>query len=95
MPRTAEGFYTKEENVALDLPMTYEPELGEGIGASRQECAKFTRRLLKVEICESGRSKVNDKNNIFFLRKANGEPRLIIAAFKANVYPVKPEYIHL
>ena len=75
--------------------MVYEPEMEEEIGGARQECAKFIQSLLKVNMCMLLRSKAEATNSIFFLRRPNGKLRFIIAAFKANMCLIKPEYIDL
>ena len=78
-----------------ELPMLWKEEAEPGIGGTREEYAKFMRRLLKLNMCilRTGRAKAT--NSVFFLRKPDGRLRFIISALRANELLLKPEYCDL
>ena len=67
----------------------------ESCGGSRQEYAKFMRRLIVVNMVRLGVSRAKATNSIFFLRKPNGKQRFIISALRANALLLKPDYVDL
>ena len=56
----------------------------EGCGGSRQEYAKFMRRLVDVRMVRLGQNRAKATNSIFLLRNPNGKGRFIISAPQAN-----------
>ena len=67
----------------------------ESCGGSRQEYAKFMRRLIGVSMVRLGTSRAKATNSIFFLKKPNGKQRFIISALRANAMLLRPDYVDL
>ena len=95
LPREEKEFYAKEENVVNQTPMLYDVQDDESCGGSRQEYAKFMRRLVGVNMVRLGKGRAKATNSIFFLRKGNGKQRFIISALRANAMLNKPDYVDL
>ena len=64
-------------------------------GGSRQEYAKFMRRLISVNMVRVGKERAKATNSIFFLRKPNGKQSFITSALRANALLCRPEYVDL
>ena len=75
--------------------MLWERQAEESVGGSRQEYAKFMKRLISVNMVRLGETRAKATNSIFFLRKPNGKLRFIISALKANELLIRPEYVDL
>ena len=95
LPREEKEFYAKEENLVNQTPMLYDVQDDESYGGSRQEYAKFMRRLVGVNMVRLGKGRAKATNSIFFLRKGNGKQRFIISALRANAMLNKPDYVDL
>ena len=95
LPQAEKEFYEDEANLVSDLPMLWDQPKEEGIGGSRQEYAKFMKRLIEVDMVEMGMKRAKATNSIFFLRKPNGKLRFIISALRANELLARPEYVDL